>query len=642
MKKSMVAAMAALAIIGSSNAHADIKLIDERSDGFSAIYFPEDFPENSASVIGNAGGCMVTGVAGGSAGNDYMQIMMQTSLNRDKLNQDLATEAAKKAICPMITKNGVTIQVHRATTKFPASITGLSLDLSKTLSRDGLTKLSKISSQIKLEQNLVFVKWLIYQGTKSKLNDAVGEFVSNEEALDENDLAMRAVSWMQDLALTSDPRLQELTSAFSRDIAKGWSPNKQRDAEEKIKQEPSWFACEAKGGKIKAAADVSSGEILKHMQRDKEKKFYLSLAVKEGKNIPIKKGDLFEGYTLDDSYYNSEISQKYDYKTQRLYTPEKTIVMNSFTIVPEDPTLIWHGKNTFANDPARCEELSIVKEGLYADPKMITKKESLDGEWLFDPNQGCGVIEEKMRVNKKESSMSYKTMSVVRGEDLTSRGIVAYGDGIQPKVFYATNEKVCHILKKDGGVKIGKNIFKNRTDDSMKKEVDDIKQNLIDRFFPTGLWMSSKNNVECSPVPQNELFEISKEIDQSLAAKKEVDECNVGFNIGGKKAANSIPVAELSYGKSFAMGLASIATGGMALLKTDKKDFYDETRHVLRDCARVIRNDDGGNNVPVKERQLTFVSKTKLQCEELSNAYKAKEVDQFLGENTRVEKGGRK
>lgn len=635
MKKSMLAATAAIVLL-SGMAHAQ-QFVTDGTDGYSVIYVPSDFEKNPGKISSDSG-CFVNSVLlpGQGSGSSDAEREANRNLAIDQALLQQANLAAQKAVCPIVTTNGVTIQVKNSKRyeMFPLSFSGWVFDLSKAANTDFLKRIEKVSQTAKIDKNVLFLKWFIDRSTVDVASDSIGEFIVDNQQLNMGTLAINGAYWLQKLAMDGDRRFEELTKAFERDVMKGWTPDqKTKRLTERLRSQASWFECRQAGQKIKAVADVSTEQILKHVrsQRIDKQRLYLSLRIHEGKNKLITRNDRINGFPIDERYFNDQVEKKYDYKTDKWIAQERSLAWNYYTIVPHDPTLLWIADRTFADDPAHCEQLVPVEKAEYfVNPNKISTQDAPAGEWVSNPGNGCTSVMDIGRIAHLENqNFGYKKMNVVRGENIASRGIIAYGDGLSPKVFYATDNDVCHQLKNDGGLKVGKWFFPNRTPESEKADMEQRNNEFMDKYFPTGLWISNADGT-CIEADKNDLVAAAIKLNEiEKKAKDSIDVCNQSIDLGGKYASSKQIISEISGAKIFAGALAAVATSGVSLLASDKNSFKDENGFNFRDCAKAIRNDLEGDGVAITKRDLTFVAPSKLQCEAIAQAHKSLGEDDF-------------
>lgn len=635
MKKSMFASTVTIILLGSV-AYAQ-ELVSVGTDGYSTVYVPNEFQRNPAEISNDAG-CYVGTVLIPShvSGSFDKERIANQNLAMDQALLQQQNEAAQKAVCPIVTLNGVTIQVNNKNRyeMFPLSFSGWIFDFSKSANTDFLKRIEKISQTAKIDKNVLFLKWFIDRSTVDVASDSTGEYIVDNQQLNMGGLAITGAYWLQKLAMDGDRRFEELTKAFERDVMKGWTPDqKTKSLTERLRSQASWFECRQAGQKIKAVADVSTEQILKHVrsQRIDKQRLYLSLRIHEGKNKLITRNDRINGFPIDERYFNDQVEKKYDYKTDKWIAQERSLAWNYYTIVPHDPTLLWIADRTFADDPAHCEQLVPVEKAEYfVNPNKISTQDAPAGEWVSNPSNGCASVMEIGRVAHLENqNFGYKKMNVVRGENIASRGIAAFGDGLSPKVFYAIDNDVCHQLKNDGGLKVGKWFFPNRTPESEKADMEQRNNEFVDKYFPTGLWISNTDGT-CIEADKNDLVAAAIKLNEiEKKAKDSIDVCNQSIDLGGKYASSKQIISEISGAKIFAGALAAVATSGVSLFASDKNSFKDENGFNFRDCAKAIRNDLEGDGVAITKRDLTFVAPSKLQCEAIAQAHKSLGEDDF-------------
>lgn len=633
----------------------DTRIIREAADGFAEIRWPKDF-NSDADAVTNRGACTVSGFSVALEGVGTAEIghgaavRNESAIRGAQMRQQAEMDA--KTFCPFVTLNGVSITVKNsdAYNPFPVSFSGFAFDFSKSTNRDFLAKVEKLSQSSKVDKNVLFVKWLTDRGTISVGHDNIGTFAMNADQVQLGAVAIAASHFVQQLALNADPRLDELKAAFERDVAKGWNPDvKNKVIEQKLASEPSWFLCEQRGKKIVATEDVTGEQIAAFAKSQENSKMYFSLEVKNGTRKEINPGDKFnDELKYDSSYFDkSGVSPTAQINTASnvLYsikTGLTSIAWTNETIVEKDPTLLWIGEKTFANDPTRCEQLMPVANSKFlADPKNVKSNEYPNGVWIASPASGCSTVGEIEHFGFSENKLfGYKRMPVVRGESIEQKGVYAFGDGVQPKVFYAGSMEVCRQLLTDGGLKIGKWFFKNRTEEDKKAAIEAKADEYVEQFFPKGLWISNSDG-SCSAVTTEQLRSAANELhnrELELPAGKSIDSCRETINIDGGKAESTITTEAISGSNLFLAGL-SIVAGRPDYIA--KNGIHERSSFEIRDCGRAIWNDFNPKaknefRRDLKNRQMTFVTKTKGQCEELAKSYKTLDFDSFSKQNLQV------
>lgn len=500
MKKIVVAAVVASVLVNSAFAKNNIMIKTDATDGMSIIVMP--YTDVSKHI--NTGSCSyMTTFTSGNRGNREWDGVTESQHLNDRENNKLS--AMQHRFCQAQADNGVSFVIDQANDKkFPSQISGLNVEFSKTLSKDSLKKLQKISIQTKENNAMLFLKWVVDRSTKNIDSDDIGSFYLNNENLDLGNTAVIAGYLIQDMINNNDfESLNNLLSAFEQDINKGWS-GRIRDSlvEKKISSNPFWFSCELQRNKnIKAVSEVPSEKIIGVLKTYREDaKLYKELIKHKIENTAIAKGNV------------STFGLKYDDRIIGAFANPSSSIDNQ-TQIEEDPTLLWIGGKTYASTPDRCEQLTEASIGFknqnfFFYDKTKSKAEKVERDLYLDPATRCQTV-----VNSYSFPEDQQRMQIIRGEDVSKWGYVVTGDGITPKnVFISLNNEnqqkammEC-INISNNGFKVGKEVFKIKDrSEILKSESSELSQ-MTKELFPNGVWRANDDGT-CSQV-ESETLEI--------------------------------------------------------------------------------------------------------------------------------------
>ena len=270
---------------------------------------------------------------------------------------------------------------------------------------------------------------------------------------------------------------------------------------------PSWYSCEmTKGGSmIKARVETSSEEIIKS--------YITQTANIHGMKIKddVKLYNEIDLHNVSKDYFKRGDQDAYglQYDVRDFENREPAIIIDKQTIIPEDPTLLWIGRKTYANTPERCEQLAGTDERgrsilYFFDPKKVQEKEVTTNTYL-DVSTQCKTIVTELVVPNKWWPSSEKRLTLVKGVDISNWGVVATGENFSVDNVYIplTGDrtqamKMCIDIR-DNGFKVGNNIFKikDRLKIQMVEKTD--LDNKAKEIFPNGIWKSNDDK-SCSQV----------------------------------------------------------------------------------------------------------------------------------------------
>jgi hypothetical protein len=500
MKKIAMAVMAAGVLASGAFAKNNIVIETDPADGMSNIFMP--YTDVSKHI--NTGSCSyMTTITQGDGNRDRDSVTVAQRSNDTEHN---SLSAMQHRFCQAQGDNGVSFVIDQANDKkFPSQISGLNVEFSKTLSKDSLKKLQKISIQTKENNAMLFLKWVVDRSMKNIGSDNVGSFYLNNENLDLGNAAVIAGYLIQDMINNNDSEaLNNLLFAFEQDMNKGWN-GKIRDSsvEKKIFTNPFWFSCEVQRDKnIKAVAEVQSEKIIEALKTYREDaKLYKELIEHKKENVLITKGNV------------SSFGLKYDDRILDAFNNPSSSIDNQ-TVIVEDPTLLWIAGKTYANVPDRCEQLTKADIGyknhnFFFYDKTKVKKEKVERGLYLDPATKCQTV-----VNAYSFPRDEQRMKIIRGEDVSKWGYVVTGDGITPKnVFIELNNEnqqkamsEC-INISNNGFKIGKEVFKIKDrSEILKSESSEFAQ-ITNELFPNGVWKGNDDGT-CSQVDNQTLESI--------------------------------------------------------------------------------------------------------------------------------------
>ena len=494
MKKIMLAAFTAGVLANSGFANEIGQVITTGDDGKSIIYIEYNKLGNSDDFL-NRSSCVYITQHNTNGPDDL-----------NTINQNTGT-AMQHSVCQLVANNGVTFTVNNnlAAVEFPISIQGLNVDFSKSLARDSLKKLEKISVQTKENNVILFIKWLTDRSFKISGSDTVGQFYSSGESQKLGTEAIYAAYYVQGLVNNGEhQKLEELIATFSNDIAKGWNALERISSiRTKIYSNPSWYECRDDGnGNVKAIKEVDNEQLINF---SKSMKLYSSLDIKKYFSKTVKSGDLSTGnFLFDPLVFDNRSSVNLAYMNE--------------TIVQSDPSVLWLGMKTFANIPERCanlQPLNLPGTGklFYIDAKLSEKKQYESGRWYFNPSTKCktvldgGFLASLYRYKNVENG---KEMTNIRGVNMKEQGLIAFGDGIAPRDFYVDINSqnayaTCLDISKNG-VKINDKIYKIRSETEVKIDTTKVANDKIKKVFEDGvLWVSDYKDGTCHQMMQQQV-----------------------------------------------------------------------------------------------------------------------------------------